>query len=377
MTIELFLLDYIPGAASTDETLSKLTGLSNDDAAVLSRSWLSWTDDEVLDLQTKLVELAVVDTSFEFECIFKAALTHHHSPVRAAAILGLSETADTAAVSRILDLLTGDDDDEVRVAAATTIGSVVATRTSEGKLTERLRDRIFAALSEILNASDVSTELWRRSLEAVGAFGDARVNGYIERVQRSDAPEFKRSGLIAMARTSDPRWLDFVTGELENGDSAVRFEAVNALGEIGEESDAFYLEEPMDDQDLLVQLAAVAAAEKIAGPTAKRLLQIAGESPEPTVATAAAAALSSIADGDSLVHTVTPEMASEGMFGASTGLPVDDGVPYDAGEREGWSHIDEEGQAFHAVDNFREEDDDPLASLMDYEAAPGQFEDDD
>ncbi len=376
MTIEQFLLDYVPGAASTDETLSELTGISNDDAAILSRRMLSWTNDEVLDLHTKLVELASIDTSLEFECIFKAGLAHSYNQVRATAALGLAETGDTAAVSRVLDLLTGDDDDEVRTAAATTIGSFAALA-SEGRLTERLRDRIFAALSEILDAPDASSELWRRSLEAVGAFGDARVNGYIERAQVSDASEFKRSALIAMARTSDPRWLDFITKELENGDSSVRFEAVNALGEIGEESDAFYLEEPLDDQDLLVQLAAVAAAEKIAGPAAKRLLQIAGESPEPTVATAAAAALSGIANEDSLVHTVTPEMASEGMFGVGTGLPVDDGVPYDAGEREGWSHINEDGQAFHAADNFREEDDDPLASLMDYEAAPGQFEDDD
>ena len=376
MTVEQFLQDYVPGAAASDETLSELTGISNADATVLSRRMLSWTDDEVLDLHTKLVELAVIDTSLEFECIFKVGLSHRHGPVRANSALGLAETADTAAVSRVLDLLIRDDNIEVRTAAATAIGSYAALA-AEGRLSERLRDRIFAALSEILDAADAPEELWRRSLEAVGAFGTNRVNGYIERAQSSDKPEFKRSVLIAMARTSDPRWLDFITKELENKDSTVRFEAVNALGEIGEESDAFYLEEPLDDQDLLVQLAAVAAAEKIAGPTAKQLLQIAGESPEPTVANAAAAALSGIANEDSLVHTVTPEMATQGMFGASPGRPVDDGVPYDAGEREGWSHVDEAGEAFHASDNFREDDDDPLSSLMDFEAAPGQYEDDD
>ena len=65
------------------------------------------------------------------------------------------------------------------------------------------------------------------------------------------------------------------------------------------------------------------------------------------------------------------------MFGASANDGSDSSVPYDAAEREGWSHVDEEGKAFHAADNFREDDDDPLASLMDYEAAPGQYEDDD
>jgi hypothetical protein len=192
-----------------------------------------------------------------------------------------------------------------------------------------------------------------------------------------DSPDIKSSVLIAMARTSDPRWLDFVTEELESKDATVRFEAVSALGEIGEESDAFYLEEPLDDQDLLVQLGAVAAAEKIGGPAAKRLLQIAAQSQEPSVATAATEALSAIDNEDNLVHTVTPDMASTGMFGAGVGAGSDDTVPYDAGEREGWSHVGEDGEAFLAADNFREDDDDPLASLMDFEATPGQFEDDD
>lgn len=376
MTVEKFLQDFVPGAVTADETLSELTGLSNSAAATLSRRWLSWTDDEVLDLHTKLVELAAVDTSLEFECVFKAGLAHSDGRVRAAAVHGLAESGDTSAVSRVLDLLAEDGDTEVRVAAATAMSSF-AEMASQGRLSERLRNRIFTSLSEVLETTDAPPVLWRRSLEAAGAFEDDRVNRYIERAQASDNSDLKCSVLIAMARTSDARWLDFVTSELENRDATVRFEAVSALGEIGEESDVFYLEEALDDQDLMVQLAAVAAAEKIGGPAAKRLLQIAEESPEPSVAAAAVTALGSIESEDNLVHTVTPEMASKGMFGVGAGTPVDDGVPYDAGEREGWSHIGEDGQAFHAADNFREDDDDPLASLMDFEADPGQYEDDD
>ena len=311
----------------------------------------------------------------EFECVFKAGLGHGDGRVRSVAAHALAETGDTTAVSRILELLSDDDDLDVRIAAATAMGSF-AGLASEGKFSQRVRDRIFGSLESVLKKGDTPSELWRRALEAAGAYGDARVNRYIDRAKDSDAPEFKRSVLVAMARTSDPRWLDYVTQQLENDDSSVRFEAVNALGEIGDEPDAFYLEEPLDDQDLMVQLAAVAAAEKIAGPTAKQLLRVAGESPEPSVAQAASAALTSITNEDSLVQTVTPEMASEGMFGGSLGKPTADNVPYDAANREGWSHIDEEGLPFHAADNFREDDDDPLSSLMDYEAAPGQFEDD-
>ncbi len=374
MSVDQFLTDFKPGEETTEETLSELSGIPSSDA--LSRSWLGWTDDEVLDLQTKLSDLVEEDSSVEFECVFKAGMSHNDARVRTVAVHALAETSDTTVVSRVLDLLTDDEDLDVRVAAATAMGSFVALA-SEGKFSERIRERMFSALESILIKGDTPSELWRRSLEAAGAFCDTRVNRYIDRAKESEAPEFRRSVLVAMARTSDPRWLDHVTSELENDDSSVRFEAVNALGEIGDEPDAFYLEEPMDDQDLMVQLAAVAAAEKIAGPSAKQLLHIAGESPEPSVSKAAVDALANIENEDKLVQTVTPEMASEGMFGTSMGTPSAENVPYDAANREGWSHVDEEGVPFHAADNFREEDDDPLASLMDYEAAPGQFEDDD
>ncbi len=376
MSVDQFLSDFTPGEEVSEETLAELSGITNAEAATLSSKWNGWSDDEVLDLHTKLSDLAEEDSTMEFECVFKMSLGHRDGRVRAAAAHSLAETGDTSAVSRILDLLTNENVLDVRIAAATTMGSF-AVLAAEGKFNERLRERMFTALSSVLENGDTQAELWRKSLEAAGAFGDERVIRFIDTAKASDAAEFKRSALVAMGRTSDPRWMDFVTQQLESDDSSVRFEAVNALGEIGEEPDAFYLEEPLEDQDLLVQLAAVAAAEKIAGPTSKQLLQMAKESPEPSVSKAASEALTSIANEDKLVQTVTPEMASQGMFGASLGGSAAEDVPYDAAEREGWSHVDEEGLPFHASDNFREDDDDPLASLMDFEAAPGQFEDDD
>lgn len=376
MSVERFLEGYEPGEDASEETLAELSGITNSEAATLARSWTPWPADTVLDLHTKLADLAEEDSGMEFECVFKQGIGHADARVRAVSVNALAETGDTSAVSRILDLLNTDKDLDVRIASATAIGSFAALA-SEGRFSQRVRDRIFESLESVLKKGDTPSELWRRSLEAAGAFGDSRVNRYIDRARTSDAPEFKRSVLVAMARTSDPRWLDFVAQQLDSEDSSVRFEAVNALGEIGDEPDAFYLEEPLDDQDLMVQLAAVAAAEKIAGPTAKQLLRVSSESPEPSVARAATEALTTIANEDSLTQAITPEMASQGMFGASMGTPTADSVPYDAAEREGWSHVDEQGQPFHAADNFREDDDDPLASLMDYEAAPGQFEDDD
>jgi len=244
-------------------------------------------------------------------------------------------------------------------------------------LSSRVRESVFDSLIETLNDENADPELWRRALEAAGAFDERRVDAHIQRALGSDRSDFKSSALIAIARTSNPRWLDSAVELLETGDESVRFEAVNAIGEIGEEGDVMYLEEPLDDQDLIVQMAAVAAVEKLGGPAARRLLQIAKQSPEPTVSNAADEALKGIQGEENLIHTVTPEMAKQGMFGATVGSASDDEVPYDAGEREGWGGLTEEGESFLSPDAIREDDDDPLASIMDYEATPGQYEDDD
>jgi HEAT repeat protein len=124
MTVEQFLQDYTPGADNSDETLAELSAISNTDAATLARRWLSWTDEEVLELQTKLAELALLDTTMEFECIFKAGLGHQNSAVRSSAVHGLSETGDTTAISRVLELMTNDDDEEVQTAAASAMSAV-------------------------------------------------------------------------------------------------------------------------------------------------------------------------------------------------------------------------------------------------------------
>ena len=375
MSVERFLSGYTPGGDVDEDILAELSAISSEEGLKIARLWSAWTDDEVLDLHTKLSDLSAIDSTMEFECIFKAGLDHKDGRVRAAAAHGLAETGDTSAISRILEIMEQDPDNDARAAAASAVSSF-AVIASEGRLTERLRVRMFESLTSVLDAPDAPPDLWRRSLEAAGAFGNARANRYIEKAMKSGSSDLKRSVLIAMARTCDPRWLDFVTQELENPDATVRFEAVNALGEIGEEADAFYLEEPLDDQDLMVQLAAVAAAEKIGGPTAKSMLQIAAQSSEPAVSSAASEALAGIANDENLVHTVTPEMARTGMYGARMS-GSDDTVPYDAGEREGWGHLGEDGESFLSPDAIHEDDDDPLASIMDFEATPGQWEDDD
>ena len=79
------------GEEATEDTLAELSGIANSEAATLSQKWLGWTDDEVLDLHTRLADLSEEDSGMEFECVFKAGLRHRDGRVRTVSTHALAE----------------------------------------------------------------------------------------------------------------------------------------------------------------------------------------------------------------------------------------------------------------------------------------------
>ena len=376
MGLSEFLDVFGSGQTFSEDDLTGLTGISNEEAAELAAVLRGVSSERVRDLYERLAEVALEDAEYEFDRVFKLGLEHSAASVRASALHGLGDSLDPGVVTRVVHLMERDPDPGVQAAAATTVAGI-CSMVADGRLSARMRDRVYGALLRVLESPETPSELWRRALEAAGAFPDDRVNGLIERAWSDPSPDMRCSVLIAVARTSDSRWTDVTARELDHRDAAVRFEAVNALGEIAGEMDADYLEGPLDDEDLMVQLAVVAAVEKLGGDGAKQLLRQALASPEPSVAKAADVALETIARDEDLAQAATPAMAADGLFGGAASQASREDVPYDAGEREGWGHIGEDGTSFQASDTVQDDDDDPLTPLMDYEPLPGQSEDED
>lgn len=68
-------------------------------------------------------------------------------------------------------------------------------------------------------------------------------------------------------------WLPILLKELANADAEIRYEAVGACGELGEEEAAHHIIGLINDPDADVQLAAIQTLGKIGGSTAKKCLE--------------------------------------------------------------------------------------------------------
>ena len=75
-----------------------------------------------------------------------------------------------------------------------------------------------------------------------------------------------------MGRSSNTRWLPIVVKEFHHEDSAIRYEAAIACGQLGDESTVPHLIGLIKDEDAQVQLSSVQALGTIGGALAKRAL---------------------------------------------------------------------------------------------------------
>ena len=377
MGIEQFL-DGSPDdiARLDDATVTELSNLMPDEAIKLADAWQKWPADTLVDLLQRLSQLFIETAHVEFETVFTLALDHVDPRARRLGLAGLAESTDRMVALRMAELVRRDPDSSVRASAAANL-ALACQQAAEGRLIRRDGERLFEALCDAFENLQEPVEVRARALESVAAFGGDRVNRFIRTVYADRSIEMRQSAIVAMGRTGDPAFIDFAVMNLDHVRPEMRLEATNALGLLCDEVQADLLEGPLDDQDLEVQLAAVAALARIGGSDARRLLRGAERSPEPRVATAAKETMAILDEFEGLEQPVTPAMAKRGMYGAPIRSSADmTDEEYDAAAREGWGHLSEEGEDFGG-EGSRQEEEDPFDTIIDFERPPDQADMDD
>jgi len=334
--------------------LAELSGISSDEAARLATGWERWPIERVRELLVRLSDLIEDDARVEFEAVFKAGLYSTDGKARSLAVAGLAGCGDRSVIGRVVEILATDEFEEARVAAAMTLANLCSLA-RDGKLHRRDGERLSAALTGVLEKENETVNVRRRALEAVAVFPGSRVERLIEAAATGEEPLMRQSALFAMGRTSDPRWLGYVIGEMDSPEAAIRFEATLALGQIADFAHPQHarhlgqLEAVLDDTDLDVQVAAVTTLQNIGGEDARALLRAAVESPEPAVAKAAREALGALRDEDELLDDV------------SGGLPAGAASMYGGIISDDWNEDDEYVWDEHEVhpDNGEGHVDDP------------------
>jgi HEAT repeat protein len=279
---------------------SKLAGLSNLDPTglrLLERAWEAMTAGQRWEIIARLVELAEDNFDLNYDSIFKGRLKDPDARVRCAAIEGLWENEETSLIEPLINLMAHDPAEEVRAAAAKDLGKFALLAELE-KVRVGLKDRITGALLGAINDHSQPLEVRRRALESAAPLSMPRVREAIAQAYGSGNRLYKISAVFAMGKNCDPVWLPVLSKEMASADSALRYEAATAAGDLGEKDAVPRLARLIADPDLEVQLAAIKALGKIGAPEAKGPLEACRANPDETVREAAEAALDELAAGE-------------------------------------------------------------------------------
>jgi hypothetical protein len=273
MLLEDLLLALIEDPDSLTE--SDYLQLSDLNETELQQFKLAWGD---LDTQHQqklilhLYELGEQNSELNFESIYKYAMDSEDENIVYASLDGLweSETHDT--LRKLIRVIETDKISAHIKGATFTHFSRFLLLGLDGKIDSNLISVVHSILKQHFIDIEQPVEVRRRALEALANIDDEQTTGYIKQAYISDITALKVSAIYAMGKTCNTQWLPLLVEELNSEEPEIRYEAVDAIVEIGDDSIINDLVPLLDDDDYQVKLTTISGLGKLGGLIAKEAL---------------------------------------------------------------------------------------------------------
>lgn len=282
--------------------LTKLNNLSPSGLALLNELWPTLEVERRRLIVRTLRNRSKHNFKFNFDDIFKIALSDPDTVVQSQAIAGLAECEDPELVGTIIRILNSSNTPEVQLAAISVLANF-ALLVEIGKISYTYADKLANCLLEIARSPQSSTKIRCHALEAAAPLNLQGVHEAILDFYYSNSPTLKISAIHAMGKNGAPQWAPLLFGELNCEDPARRSAAATAYGEMGDPEVITHLINLLHDSNFKVILAAVQALGKIGNPEAKEDLLKLLQNPNQTIRKAANEAINEI---DSVTEIIPP-----------------------------------------------------------------------
>jgi len=244
--------------------LHRFSDLEPANLDLLLQAWPNVSLQRKLNLLEDLEDLAESDTLLSFDTLALALLSDPDAGVRTRAIRLLWECDDRQLAPMYINIMTHDESEETRAAAASALGLFIY----EGELEEippSLAKQVEDALLDAAQHAP-SALVRRRALEALGTSSRPEVPALIEEAYHRHESEWIASALFAMGKSYDTRWEKQVLSQLHNADEQIRIEAIRAAGELELASSRRSLLDQLEDEDdLEIRREIIWALSKIGG----------------------------------------------------------------------------------------------------------------
>lgn len=219
----------------------------------------------------QLTESSEAVFDLDFAAFARRNLRDASSLVRAAAIELLWSDESVSTMRKLLELARDDDSPAVRAAAFSGLGRFILlgeygeVPESDAREAQELSLRAFKNRQAPL-------ELRRRALEALANSSHPEAATLIREAYADGNHLLKVSAIYAMGRTCDKIWRDIVLEELQNSDSQILYEAVQACGALQLNESVGAIGDLADCGDREIQLMAIWALGEIGGKRAFDIL---------------------------------------------------------------------------------------------------------
>jgi len=274
-SIHITLDEVLSALANTDDLifssdLEELSDLPPESLLLFAGIWRTLHAGRRREILSRLHTLAEENVELNFDAIFNLGIDDEDFQVRLASINGLWENRQAWLQRKLIDLAGQDSSSEVRISAVQALERFCLD--AELSSDEEARKHLSDLLLSIYDNQNESIQLRRRSLEAASPLDVAKVRHTIEKAFVCGNREIKVSAIYAMGASSNPCWLPRLISELQSDDAEMRYEAVRACGEIGQEDAVNWLIPLLEDEDRDVQIASIQALGKIGGSQAREAL---------------------------------------------------------------------------------------------------------
>ncbi|MEZ4594239.1 MAG: HEAT repeat domain-containing protein [Chloroflexota bacterium] len=292
---EIFKADPLPIA-----DLYRLSDMKAEEAALFWAGWTAVSPERRQTIVRHLADISEDNFMVDFAPIFIPSLQDALPEIRVAALDGLWDSTDLRLIPTIIKLMQDDPAEQVRVAAAGSLGHYVLLA-EWGQLPERILPNLVETMLAAYEGGETAVAVRRVLLEGLGAADNPRITSLISAAYESRDMAMQLSAVFAMGNSADRRWTVTVMGEMESPYEEMRAEAARAAGTIGNSDFVSKLAELAYDEDLAVQTAAITALGQIGGDEVQRILDEMLEDPE-------------IAEDDELLEVVEAAMEEAAMM---------------------------------------------------------------
>jgi len=214
-------------------------------------------------LMEDLAELNERDYLLSYNDLCLFTVKDEDPKVRLSTVKVLEQYDLNTLIPQFIDLLSNDNDDQVRAAAAHALGRFVYLGEIDKISASTLREIEDKLLQTTMGEEDF--QIRREAFESLGYSSREEVQTLIEEAYNSDNIEWVSSALSAMARSANERWHTQVMEKLESDFPIIRCEAARAAGELEIQDANPFLLDFLDDPDEDIRLTSIWALSQIGG----------------------------------------------------------------------------------------------------------------